>query len=71
MEKPSGPYPTLVSQLPKSERTADSRIVPVIQAYAFTKYLGHFEMEFDDAGEMTSWEGKPMLMGPDVKQGTA
>ena len=62
MEKPSGPYPTLVTQ-PDTER-----VVPVIQAYAYTKYLGFFKMKFDDNGEMIEWEGAPRLLNESYKQ---
>ncbi|TRY64203.1 hypothetical protein TCAL_04631 [Tigriopus californicus] len=54
-EKPSGPYPTIVMQ-------DNGRKVPVIQAYAYTKYLGHFKVNFDDEGEVTTWTGSPMLL---------
>ena len=62
VEKPSGPYPTLVSR-------PDGRVVPVVQAYAYTKYLGFFKMTFDEEGEMTAWEGKPRLLDGSVPQG--
>ena len=63
VEKPSGPYPTLVQQ-PDTGRT-----VPVVQAYAYTKYLGRFKMSFNDDGEMTKWEGKPVLLDKTIPQG--
>jgi len=40
-EKPAGEYPTLVEQ-------PGGKIVPVVQAYAFTKYLGYLALTFDD-----------------------
>ena len=55
-EKPVGPYPTVVVQ-PKTGRK-----VPVVQAYAFTKYLGYLELEFDDQGEVVSMSGDPILL---------
>lgn len=61
MEKPEGPYPTLVKQ-------PSGRVVPVIQAYAYTKYLGYFKLSFDDNGEMTSWEGAPRLLDSNIEQ---
>ena len=45
VEKPEGPYPTYVTQ-------ASGRVVPVVQAYCYTKYLGHLEIVFDNAGEL-------------------
>eukprot|EP00095_Tigriopus_kingsejongensis_P003631 maker-scaffold341_size202020-snap-gene-1.15 protein:Tk03631 transcript:maker-scaffold341_size202020-snap-gene-1.15-mRNA-1 annotation:"hypothetical protein DAPPUDRAFT_42388" len=61
VEKPDGPYPTVVTQ-------DSGRTVPVIQAYAFTKYLGRFKMTFDDQGEAVSWEGAPMLLDKSIPQ---
>lgn len=46
-EKPVGEYPTLVEQ-------PSGKIVPVVQAYAYTKYLGYLSVTFDEmviAGE--------------------
>ena len=63
MERPSGPYPTLVTQ----ERTG--RTVPVVQAYAYTKYLGYFQMEFDENGEMLSWNGAPRILNSTIPEG--
>ncbi len=54
-EKPEGPYPTLIQQ--KSGKT-----VPVVQAYAFTKYLGYLNMTFDENGDLTHFKGKPILL---------
>ncbi len=63
VEKPEGPYPTLVKQ------PGTGRVVPVVQAYAYTKYMGLFRMQFDDNGEATSWEGLPKLLDSKTKQG--
>ena len=62
MEHPSGPYPTMVTQ-PDTKR-----IVPVVQAYAYTKYLGFFKMKFDDKGEMVAWKGAPRLLDESYEQ---
>lgn len=37
-ERIDGPYPTLVAQ-------ADGKQVPVVQAYAYTKYLGKLHVQ--------------------------
>jgi 5'-nucleotidase len=42
----SGPYPTWVSR-------ADGSMVPVVQAWAYGRVLGHLELTFDDAGNLT------------------
>lgn len=38
IENPSGPYPEVITK-PNGEN------VPVVQAYAFTKYLGYLKLE--------------------------
>jgi len=63
VEKPSGPYPTIVTQ-PDSGRQ-----VPVVQAYAYTKYLGRLDLWFNEKGQIEKWEGKPQLLGPNITQG--
>lgn len=54
-EKPEADYPVTVTQ-PSNKK------VPVVQAYAFTKYLGYLELEFDDAGDLLQINGKPILL---------
>lgn len=36
VEQPKGPYPTYVTQ-------ASGKVVPVVQVYCYTKYLGHLK----------------------------
>ncbi|XP_014477407.1 PREDICTED: protein 5NUC-like [Dinoponera quadriceps] len=60
-EVPEGYYPTEVKQ--KSGRT-----VYVVQAYAYTKYLGNFSVSFDASGEVTHIEGNPILVDSSVEQ---
>ena len=43
----SGEYPTYVIQ-------RGGRSVPVVQAYCYTKYLGHLHLIFDDHGELVT-----------------
>ena len=54
-----GPYPTMVSQ-------ADGEMVPVVQAYAYSKYLGHLAITFDDAGDVLHAEGDAILVSGDL-----
>lgn len=54
-EIPEGPYPTMVTQ-PSGKK------VPVVQAYAYTKYLGHLKVVFNDNGDVTLAEGNPILL---------
>ncbi|MBU3031307.1 bifunctional metallophosphatase/5'-nucleotidase [Paracoccus marinaquae] len=59
MENAEGPYPTMVAG-------ADGVEVPVVQAYAYSKYLGHLKLTFDDAGTLIAAEGEPILMDASV-----
>ncbi|CAB4062621.1 NT5E [Lepeophtheirus salmonis] len=40
-----GEYPTYVSQV-------SGRVVPVVQAFSFSKYLGHLRLNFDEGGDL-------------------
>lgn len=61
-EVPAGPYPFMVS-------SDDGRQVPVVQAYAFGKYLGYLKVTFDDAGNVVKATGNPILLDSSVPQG--
>ena len=41
IEVPEGDYPTYITQ-------RSGKVVPVVQVYYHTKYLGHLELHFDD-----------------------
>lgn len=47
-------YPTMVGN------------VPVAQAYAYSKYIGKLTISFDDAGNVTSAEGAPVVLDSSV-----
>ena len=51
-----GPYPTVVND------------VQIIQAYAYGKYLGELNLVFDDAGNVISAEGEPILIDSSVEE---
>jgi len=61
VEIPEGLYPTEVVQ--KSGRKAY-----VVQAYAYTKYLGNFTATFNARGEITHIQGNPILVDASVKE---
>ena len=44
---------------------------PVAQAYAYTKYLGHLTVTFDDGGNVTASSGDPMLLDSSVEPDAA
>lgn len=60
-ESPYGPYPVVVTQ-------SSGKKVPVVQSYAFTKYLGYLKLEFSDNGDLLSWDGQPLLLNATVTQ---
>ena len=69
VEKPWGDYPTYI----KSEGT--DKIIPVVQAYAYGKYLGHLVLKFDSDGDLkTPVDGEgvsfatPILLDNSTKQ---
>lgn len=53
-EDAAGPYPIMVGE------------VPVVQAYAYSKYLGEITLTFDDDGNLISAEGEPILLDASV-----
>ena len=61
--KPEGPYPTNITQ------SGTNKIVPVVQAMAFTKYLGYMNLTFDENGDLTEFEGRPILLDHTMPQG--
>lgn len=56
IEEPYGPYPMVVTQKGTKKK------VPVVQAYAFTKYMGYLRLKFDSNGDLLSWNGSPILL---------
>ena len=52
-------YPTMVGD------------VPVVQAYAYSKYVGHLTLVFDDAGKVTSATGDTILLDASVAEDEA
>lgn len=61
VEIPEGLYPTKVVQ-------KSGREVYVVQAYAYTKYLGNFTVNFDGNGEVTDIRGNPILVDSKIEQ---
>ncbi|ATG49401.1 multifunctional 2',3'-cyclic-nucleotide 2'-phosphodiesterase/5'-nucleotidase/3'-nucleotidase [Celeribacter ethanolicus] len=49
-------YPTMVGE------------VPVVSAYAYSKYLGHLVLTFDDEGTLISATGEPILLDASVSE---
>ncbi|MEM1065126.1 MAG: bifunctional metallophosphatase/5'-nucleotidase [Pseudomonadota bacterium] len=57
----AGAYPTWVSQ-------EDGTLVPVVQAYAYSKYVGHLELTFDEAGNLVYAEGDTIVLDASVEE---
>ncbi|XP_031638007.1 protein 5NUC-like [Contarinia nasturtii] len=60
-EKIEAPYPTVIQQ-------RNGKKVPVVTAFAYTKYLGQLQLRFDYRGNLISWAGKPILLSSSVPQ---
>ena len=56
-----GPYPTIVTK-------KNGKKAAVVQAYAYTKYLGHLKMAFNSEGDLTSWTGEPILLDSSIRE---
>ena len=63
-DKPDGDYSTVVKQDSGDE-------VLVVQAFAYGKYFGFLQLEFDDTGKVPSWAGQAILFDKSVVQGGA
>lgn len=57
---------TVVDLYPKEVKQSSGRIVRVVQAYAYTKYLGKLHLTFDANGEIIECDGMPILLNQDV-----
>ncbi len=58
-EKAAGSYPVMV-------KNPDGKDVPIVQAYAYSKYVGDIEVTWDDAGEVISAKGDPIILDKSV-----
>jgi len=58
-ENAVGPYPTMVGS------------TAIVQAYAYGKFLGELNVVFNDAGEVVSATGEPLILDAAVKEDAA
>ncbi|GAB0090191.1 protein 5NUC-like [Sergentomyia squamirostris] len=58
---PEDVYPVVVTQ-------TSGKQVPVVQAYAFTKYLGYLKLMFNSSGDLVDWDGQPILLNATIPQ---
>jgi 5'-nucleotidase len=59
LDKPADNYPVVETQ-------PDGHRVLIVQASAYTKYVGEITLYFDDEGIVQHWEGEPIFLGPEV-----
>ena len=55
-DRAEGPYPTMVGN------------TAIVSAYAYSKFLGELNVVFNDAGEIISARGEPLLMDASVEE---
>jgi 5'-nucleotidase/UDP-sugar diphosphatase len=60
----SGPYPVWITN-------PEGTLVPIVQAYAYSKYLGHLRVSFDDEGRVIYADGDTMLLDASIKPDAA
>ncbi|XP_035217961.1 snake venom 5'-nucleotidase-like [Stegodyphus dumicola] len=61
VEEPQGPYPVVVER-------EDGSLALVVQDFAFGKYMGYLQVEFDNQGRIQNWGGNPMLLNASVPE---
>lgn len=66
-DNPPGPDDP-VSTYPTIERQESGHEVLIVQASAYTKYLGDITLYFDEDGVIREYEGAPIFLGHDVVQ---
>lgn len=61
-ETPLGDYPIVI------EHESGGKTL-VVQAFAYGKYLGKLDVEFDEDGNLKSYDGEPILLDSSVSEG--
>ena len=59
-EKAAYPYPVV-------ETAPDGKPVLIVQAYAYSRYLGELDVTFNDDGVATAWSGEPIPLDASIK----
>lgn len=63
-EAAAGGYPFV-------EKDPKGREVPIVQAYAYSQYLGNLSLGFDDQGEVIAWSGSPQGLDDSITEDEA
>lgn len=61
-DKPQGPYPIVVRS------GVDNRQVLVVQAAAYSRYLGLIHLQYNGQGNVVAWKGNPIFMDKHIQQ---
>lgn len=64
IEGADGPYPTMVT-------SPGGAATPIVQAFAYSKYLGELELVFDDDGKVTAATGDLILLDDSIGEDPA
>ncbi|XP_072760214.1 apyrase [Anoplolepis gracilipes] len=62
VDTPEDEYPVVVTQ------NETDRTVLIVQAAAYTKYLGNLTVWFNEQGEVIDWDGNPLLLDQSIEQ---
>jgi 5'-nucleotidase len=57
----AGPYPVVA-------KSPSGRNVPIVQAAAYSQYLGRLDLTFDAGGRLTGWAGNTLLLDHQVPE---
>lgn len=63
LDNPADDYPVIVNQ-------GGGHRVLIVQASAYTKYVGDIVLNFDGAGVIQSWEGNPFFLANEIQKDT-
>ncbi|MFV0432320.1 MAG: 5'-nucleotidase C-terminal domain-containing protein [Alphaproteobacteria bacterium] len=56
------------SKYPFVATDPEGRKVPIVQAYAYTQYLGDLTVGFDENGEIIAWDGDAKRLSDDISE---
>ncbi len=59
---------TLLDEYPTMAQSPNGQNVPIVQAYAYSKYLGELSVTWDDNGNVVEAEGAPWLLDARVPE---
>lgn len=59
---------TLLDEYPTMAQAPNGKNVPIVQAYAYSKYLGELSVTWDDNGDVVEAEGAPWLLDARVPE---